>query len=243
MDYKWKTPISVIFQIAKEVGVFSKNMSALNSWRLAVQFFCAGIFFVSLSATFGSTRDTVVPNEFWFTSDVYQVDEDATNAVITVGFAPGNRSWQGSVDYSVRSGTATAGEDFIAVSGTLYFSGPGTPVPTINIPIINDELQEGDETVQISLSNSNAIIAQTNATLVIIEKPPSLKIAASGNGKISLTWPESFSNFVLEKSAQPTGNNWSLVSSVQNVSNGVCCVEEPPSVTPVFYRLRKSGSP
>lgn len=65
---------------------------------------CLHILLVSLCAFFPANgeppvaQDIPAPNEFWFTSETYFVDEDATNAVITVGFRPGDRSWQGWVN-------------------------------------------------------------------------------------------------------------------------------------------------
>lgn len=227
--------------------VFFPFRRSLSCWRATSRIGLATIATLISLTAFGesSRRDTTSPNEFWFSSEVFYVDEDATSAEITVEFAPGDRSWSGSVDYTVTSGTATAGEDFTAVSGTLNFSGPGTPIPKIIIPISKDNLREENETVQISISNPNATIVQSNATLIIIEKPatPVLKIGGGANKRISLTWPEVFSDFVLEKSSAPFGTNWSAVSSTRNISNGVCCVEESTAGLPFFYRLRNPAAP
>ncbi|MEO5802021.1 MAG: Calx-beta domain-containing protein [Verrucomicrobiota bacterium] len=184
-------------------------------------------------------QDIPAPNEFWFTSETCFVDEDATNAVITVGFRPGDRSWQGWVNYSVSNGTATADEDYTSLSGTLYFSGPGTPIPRINIPIHSDNLRESDETVQLFLWNTNAIISRSNATLIIIDKRPRLEIVPTGNGTVTLSWPAQFSDLTLEKTANLSTPTWTGVSSSQNISNGCCHVTEPCSGPPAFYRLRK----
>lgn len=187
-------------------------------------------------------EDTTSPNTFWFTSDIYYVDEDATNAVVTVEFSPGDRSWSGSVNYSMSNGTAMAGEDFISGSGTLSFSGPG-PARQIVIPIIRDNLGESNETVQLFLSNPNANLVRSNATLVIIDKnqTPKLQITSGANQTIMLSWPSNYTDFVLEKNSQFSGDNWCAVSSTQKVAAGFCCVTEPCSTAPAFYRLRKNS--
>jgi hypothetical protein len=190
-------------------------------------------------------QDTTSPNVFWFTSETYHVDEDGTNAIVTVEFSPGDRSWSGWVNYSVSNGTAIAGQDYTAVSGTLYFSGPGTPIPRITIPVHKDALVEGSETVQLFLWNTNAIITRSNATLIIDDKVPApqLVISPGANGTITLSWPSEFADFVLEKSGSAVDASWSDVSSPRNLSNGVCNVTENCSGPPMFYRLKKASSP
>ncbi len=63
-----------------------------------------------------------------------------------------------AVAYATANGTATAGTDYTASSGTLSF-GAGVTSQTITISLLNDSLNEADETFSLSLS------APTNATL------------------------------------------------------------------------------
>ena len=73
-----------------------------------------------------------------------------------------------TVDYSTISGTATAGDDYIAVDGTLTFT-PGQTSQTISVPIWGDGLVENNETFQVILSNpENAIVTDVegNGTLI-----------------------------------------------------------------------------
>ncbi|MEO6034436.1 MAG: Calx-beta domain-containing protein [Verrucomicrobiota bacterium] len=185
------------------------------------------------------------PNVFGFASDVYYVDEDATNAVISVEFTPGDRGWSGSVNYNTENGTALDVDDYAATNGTLSFSGPGTPVPAINIPIVKDSLREGNETVEIYLSNPNAIITRSHATLIIVDKNqnPPLKIARAAGGSISLSWPSAYGDYVLEKSDSPSSTAWSPVTASRGISNGSCNVSESCNGLPVFYRLKKTSTP
>ena len=62
------------------------------------------------------------------------------------------------VDYATADGTATAGDDYTATTGTLSFA-PGVVSRTIAVPIRNDTLGEDDETLTVTLSNP------VNATL------------------------------------------------------------------------------
>ncbi len=64
-----------------------------------------------------------------------------------------------SVNYTTSNGTATAGSDYTAVSGTLNFA-PGTTTQTITVPILNDTIFEQSETFNVLLSGAvNATIA------------------------------------------------------------------------------------
>jgi hypothetical protein len=57
-----------------------------------------------------------------------------------------------TVRYATGNGTATAGKDYTARSGTLFFAN-GETIKTLTVPIVEDTLNEGDETFQITLSN------------------------------------------------------------------------------------------
>ncbi|WNF14521.1 Calx-beta domain-containing protein [Microcystis aeruginosa] len=75
-----------------------------------------------------------------------------------------------SVNYATSNGTATAGADYTAIIGTLTFS-PGVTSQVLNIPILNDSLNEADETFTLTLSSpTNAALGtQTAATTTITD--------------------------------------------------------------------------
>ena len=57
-----------------------------------------------------------------------------------------------SVDYATANGTATAGADYTAASGTLVFA-PGETEKTVAVAILDDAIDEGKETFKLRLSN------------------------------------------------------------------------------------------
>ncbi len=57
-----------------------------------------------------------------------------------------------SVDYATEDGTAKAGADYTAVSGTLTFA-PGETAKTVSVPLLDDAIDEGKETFKLRLSN------------------------------------------------------------------------------------------
>ena len=57
-----------------------------------------------------------------------------------------------SVNYASSNGTAIAGSDYLAVSGTLTFA-PGVTSRSFQVPILNDTIDEPDETVRLTMFN------------------------------------------------------------------------------------------
>ena len=68
------------------------------------------------------------------------------------------------VHWATSDGTATAGSDYTAASGMLSF-GAGETSMTIPVAVLNDTLDEGSETLMLTLSNaSGAYLADAQAT-------------------------------------------------------------------------------
>ncbi len=57
-----------------------------------------------------------------------------------------------SVDYATKDGTAAAGADYTAASGTLTFA-PGETAKTVSVALLDDSHDEGKETFTLTLSN------------------------------------------------------------------------------------------
>ena len=69
-----------------------------------------------------------------------------------------------TVAYATANGTATAGSDYVATSGTLNFPA-GSTSQTITVTVIGDTEFEPDETLLVNLSNPvNATLGQAQAT-------------------------------------------------------------------------------
>ena len=59
-----------------------------------------------------------------------------------------------TVDYATADGTATAGKDYTATSGTLTFTA-GETTKTVHVSILNDNIVDKDETLRLTLSNAS----------------------------------------------------------------------------------------
>jgi hypothetical protein len=146
------------------------------SWAVFTAGTLPGIAVISTtvdSQTVTGTVAIVAPLVQW-SSPLYSVDEAAGDAVVTVTIAPAP-AITATVDYAALAGTAMPGEDFVGVSGTLSFA-PGQTCLTLLVPVLDDSLDEPDETVFLSLTNPvNAELGTPfTATLTILDndQPP-----------------------------------------------------------------------
>lgn len=133
------------------------------------------------------------------------------NIPVTLSNPSGNTV---TVNYTVSSGTATAGSDYNATNGTLTFSGT-TSVQNIPIQISGDTTIESDETFSITLSNATggASISKASATITLLnDDSPSITV---GEREFALRNPSATRN--IKGGLQVIGNT---VLCVQY--NGVC---------------------
>jgi Calx-beta domain len=85
-----------------------------------------------------------------------------------------------TVNFATADGTATAGSDYIATSGTLTFTSGGPVTQTITVQVIGDTLVEPNETFFVNLSGAaGATIADAQGLGTIIKDdspPPSVTV-------------------------------------------------------------------
>src|SRR5207302_773846 len=82
-----------------------------------------------------------------------------SDGTVTVGFATAN-------------GTATAGSDYSAASGTLTF-GPGVTSQSFTVPVLDDGGSEGDQAVNLALTGpgNGAALGGLNTAVLTIHEP------------------------------------------------------------------------
>jgi ABC-type transport system substrate-binding protein len=99
------------------------------------------------------------------------VVENAAAATFTISLSNAE-SQPLTVAYSTANGTATAGQDYVATSGTLTFA-PGDRVETVTVDLINDAQGEEDETFFLELSNASkgTVLRRGAATLIDNDVP------------------------------------------------------------------------
>lgn len=119
---------------------------------------------------------------FSFSSAAYSVAENGGSVTITVN-RTGGSDGAVTVDYAIINGTATAGSDYTAPAATLSF-GNGETSKTFTVSILDDSVYEGDETVNLTLSNptGGAVLGETSSAVLTItdnEAAPLVDITAA----------------------------------------------------------------
>ncbi|HEY6511973.1 MAG TPA: tandem-95 repeat protein [Burkholderiaceae bacterium] len=114
--------------------------------------------------------------------DDVTVNEAAGTATFTVTLSAVSGQTV-TVAYATGGGSATAGSDYSATSGTLTFT-PGVVTQTITVPISDDFASESSETFNVTLSGAtNATIADDTGvgTIVDNDAPPVLDLDANNS--------------------------------------------------------------
>ncbi len=168
-----------------------------------------------------------------FSSAAFTTNENSAFALITVTRSSGAAS-DVSVDFTTQDGVALAGSDYAATNGTLVFASNQTS-KTFTVPLTDDILAEGNESLGLSLLNptggaalgaiSNATltirddessVAFTNAAYTVTEAGPSISVNVIRSGALITQVSVAFST--LDGSAGSTndyrGTNGTLVFPV-----------------------------
>ena len=114
---------------------------------------------INATITDGQGVATILNDDTRITINDVRITEGnsgARNAVFTVRLA-GAGNFPVTVNYVTADGTATAGSDYLARSGTLTF-GRRQASKTIAIPILGDRLVEPNETFHVRLSGATYAI-------------------------------------------------------------------------------------
>src|SRR4051794_15161398 len=108
------------------------------------------------------------PTEFSVAADAASVNEAAGSATFT-GTRAGGVKGSMSVNYATANGTAQAGSDYTATSGTLTWADNETGGKKVTVPITNDTADEPDETFSLNLGSptGGATLATASATTTI----------------------------------------------------------------------------
>jgi chitinase len=116
----------------------------------------------------GTIYDNEGPPAFVVTDAA--ADENAGTMSFSVLMTNGSASTQ-TVDVATADGTAVAGSDYTASSGTLTFT-TGQTSKTVTVTIGDDAVNEADETFTVGLTNGTIAIADTSATGTITNDDP-----------------------------------------------------------------------
>ncbi len=134
---------------------FAESQGVTGDWILRL-----GILPPSSQPTV-SVLDVIVP----------EGNSGTSPALFTVTLSPSSGQ-QVTVDYTTSNGSATAGSDYVAATGTVTFI-PGQTVATFPVTINGDLADEADETFTVTLSNpQNAAIDDGTGQGTITDDDP-----------------------------------------------------------------------
>jgi hypothetical protein len=141
---------------------------------------------VTATLTIQETQSNSLTSQLNFSDSIGRVARNAGNGVVTV-IRTGGLSGTVTVQYATSDGTALAGTDYTAESGTLTF-GPNVTAQTISIPVTNNQAS-GSRTLNLTLSSptggavlltpSSMVLTITNP-LIVQAMPKNLTTLASG---------------------------------------------------------------
>jgi hypothetical protein len=157
-----------------------------------------------------------------FSGATYSAGEGDGTAAITVTLSAAS-ALTATVDYATADSTATAGNDYLAATGTLTFT-PGVTEQTFSVTVLNDTLDEiPTELVALSLSGAtNATLgAQNTADLQIADNdnPPTVQFDAAaynvneGAGSATITVTLSAASALTATVDYATSDNSALAGS------------------------------
>lgn len=118
------------------------------------------------TSEFSASDATAAVGSVQFSVSSIGAIEDVGTLTITV-LRTGGSTGNLSVDYATVDGTAVAGQDYTANSGTLTFTG-GETSKTIQIPILDDGTTEPDETFTVVLRNNSNIEALGAPSVLVV---------------------------------------------------------------------------
>ena len=131
-----------------------------------------------VNATLGSTtthtytiNDDDNAGTIQFSSATYSVNENGVSVLITLTRTGGSSGAVG-VSYATIDFDAVADSDYTATSGTLSWANGDTASKTFSISILNDSNYEGNETVNLTLSNPTGgatLSSPSTAVLTILD--------------------------------------------------------------------------
>lgn len=199
-----------------------------------------------------------------FKSATYTVAEDGGSVRIYVSRTDGS-SGSASVNYATANGTATAGSDYTAASGTLHWSDGDANDKYFNVSIIDDNIAESNETFDVNLSDANgASLGSPSQTIVTINdndlptisgrvrEPNDANISGAtmtgwpgsapvtdGNGHYSATVPHGWSGTIMPSKSSYTFGSRSYTNVTTDQNN-----QDYTSISWIFgtYQSLKNSS-
>jgi hypothetical protein len=171
----WEQPVPNSMQV-HQLRVYGPNDEVLGAWDTQAPI-----------ATFGAFP--AFPPNVSIDESITATEGDGATATFTISLSSSAAPHRVAINYATAAGSATLGSDYTGTNGTATIQ-PGNLSTTISMPILNDSLDEFDETFLMRiLSAAPGIItrAQGTATIVDDDPPPLMSINDISGGEANTT--------------------------------------------------------
>ena len=163
------TSIRVSLRDPLEVGGSTLSFSGLQPTNRPADVPPPGAVLVPPAACVPGPGPVAEAGVLQFDAASYSVDEFAAAPVITVT-RTGGSSGAVTATFTTNDGSAIGGTDYAPLNVTVFFADGDASPRVVSVPIINDQVDEIDKTVNLTLSQPGgcaALGAQTTAVLTI----------------------------------------------------------------------------
>lgn len=149
-----------------QLRVYGPNDEVLGAWDVS-----GGLGFTGIFGAFPAFPPNVSINQ---STTVGEGDSGGV-ANFTISLSSSAAPHQVIVKYATADGTATQGPDYTNTNGTVTLA-PGITTKIVSVPIVNDAIDEIDETFTLNIQSASPGIitrAQSTATILDNDPPPS----------------------------------------------------------------------
>jgi plastocyanin len=191
------------------------------------------------------------PGTLGLSPSSYTVSEAAGSVTVHVS-RTGGADGAVSVNYAATAGSATAGSDFTATSGTLNWGDQDSADKTFQVAIVNDSATESNETINLTLSSAGggATLGTSSGTITIQDDdsgptapaaPSNLAATGVSDSDIQLTWKDNSNNETAFRIESKTGSSsYSQVASPPANSTGAT-ISGLQAATAYTFRVRAAN--
>jgi photosystem II stability/assembly factor-like uncharacterized protein len=165
------------------------------------------------------------PGQLRFNPASYTVNEGDGTVTLWVERLDGSDGAV-SVSYATANGSAVAGQDYTAKSGTLSWAAGDTAAKSIVVTILNDSLHENDEAFSVVLSNPTGgagLGTPSTAVVTIVDNDPPNHPPIARPDRYTMTWSRTLNipaaKGVLMNDTDPDGDALQAVLE-QNPTHG-----------------------
>ncbi|BDA73778.1 hypothetical protein CAL7716_079440 [Calothrix sp. PCC 7716] len=169
-------------------------------------------------------NDTPQQGILAFSNPTYSVNEDGTPITTVTVTRTGGSDGEVGATISLSNGTATAPSDYNSNPITVTFASGDTAPKTISIPITNDTLVEGTETINLTLTSPTGgatIGNQSTAFVAIVDDDTQLNFS-TGNYTVREDGT-AVTNIIVTRTGRATGAVSATITFTDGTATGCAC--------------------